>query len=107
MLSACTGTACSLFSEKSVPICHNCQIPHSDQLIPGVHCQLICVMDDKFTNALASFCVFQTAISTESHCSLINKAGHFFCTFRCCLYNSTALYFSHLSVDRRCKIEES
>lgn len=78
MLSAYTGTACSLFSEMSIPICHNCQIPRSDQLIPGVHCQLICVMDDNFTNAPASFCVFQTAISTELHCSLINKAALFF-----------------------------
>lgn len=75
-------SACSLFSEKSIPICHNFQIPGSDQLIPGVHCQLICVMDDNFTNALASFCVFQTAISTELHCSLINKAAHFFLCFQ-------------------------
>lgn len=101
-------SACSLFSEESIPICHNCQIPRSDQLIPGVHCQLICVMDDNFTNALASFCVFQTAISTELHCSLINKAAlFFFCSFRYCHYNSTTLYFSHLSVGRRCKTKES
>lgn len=55
MLSSCTRTACSLFSEKSIAICRSCQIPRSYQLIPGVHCQLICVMNDSFTNALASF----------------------------------------------------
>lgn len=101
MLSCRTSTACSPCSEKSIAICHNCQIPCSYQLIPGVRCQLICVMDDNFTNVLASFCVFRIVISTELNYSLINTATHFFGAFRYCLFNSTTLciFLTYLQIE--------
>ena len=58
MLSSCTSTACSLFSEQSIALCRNYQIPCSYTVIPGVHCQLIWVMAENSSNILASFCVF-------------------------------------------------